>query len=150
MTLGALVQLVASCMGIVGSLFFAIGVVRQTVEAMARLSHSYWDANPHMPAVLAAQKADYVFGGGMILVAFALQLGSFFAVSTASVLSEGQATAAPWVAAALTALFFFALRLVSIRLARHYEQQVRAWLEKEYEEEERKLKPEREARENAT
>ena len=79
MSAAALVQLASACIGIVGSLFFAIGVMRQTVEAMARLSGTYWNSNPHMPLALAAQKADYLFGGGLIVVAFVLQLASFFA-----------------------------------------------------------------------
>lgn len=150
MALGALIQLLASCVGIVGSLFFAIGVVRQTTEAMGRLSHTYWDANPHLPAVLAAQKADYIFGGGLILGAFALQLGSFFATGTASVLSEAQAAVAPWLALAGTAFLFHLVRLAAVRLAGKYEREVRAWIEKEQHEQERKLEVEREARRNAT
>jgi len=90
----SLIQLASACIGIVGALFFAIGIIRQTVEAMARLSRTNWGRNPHMPPALAAQKADYLFGGGLIVVAFVLQLGSFFA-SSAPVLIEGQAHIAP-------------------------------------------------------
>jgi len=149
MVLGALIQLLASCVGIVGSFFFAIGVVRQTTEAMARLSHTYWDANPHLPAVLAAQKADYIFGGGLILTAFALQLGSFFATGTAPVLSGTQATVAPWLALAGTTGVFLLGRLASVRLAGKYEREVRAWMEKEQQVHEQKRKAELEARRNA-
>ena len=128
------VQLISACIGVVGSLFFAIGVMRQTVEAMARLSGSYWDWNPHMPPALAAQKADYLFGGGLILVAFLLQLGSFFA-SSAPLLGEAQARLAPWAAGAATVLCFFLLRMAAARLAKRYEAQMVAWLKQKAEHE---------------
>ena len=123
----SLIQLAAACIGIVGSLLFAIGVMRQTVEAMARLAGTYWDWNPHLPPALAAQKADYLFGGGLIVVAFALQLGSFFA-SGEPLLSSAQSQLAPWVAALATIIAFAALRFAAARLAKHYEVQITAWL----------------------
>lgn len=73
MSLATLIQILAACIGVVGSVFFAVGVMRQSVEAMGRLSGSYWDSNPHMPPMLAAQKAAYLFGGGLIVLAFAVQ-----------------------------------------------------------------------------
>lgn len=122
-----LIQLAAACIGIVGSLFFAIGVMRQTVEAMARLSGTYWDWNPHLPPALAAQKADYLFGGGLIGVAFVLQLVSFFA-SSEPLLSPLQSQLAPWLAGAATLIIFVILRLGATRLAKHYEVEITAWL----------------------
>jgi hypothetical protein len=124
-----LVQLVSACVGIVGSIFFAIGVMRQSVEAMAKLSGTYFDWNPHMPPALAQQKADYVFGGGLILLAFVLQLGSFFATSN-PVLSPAQTTAAPWVALLGTVVAFFLLRVASGYLAARFEARVNAWLQR--------------------
>ena len=126
MTLAALIQLLAACIGIVGSLFFAIGIIRQNAAAMARLSLTYWDSNPHLPGVLAAQKADYVFGGGLIVVAFALQLASFFSTDSALVLGGKSATFAPWVSLGTTIAAFVALRAVSTRLANYYQVQVEA------------------------
>ncbi len=128
----ALVQLVSACIGILGSLFFAIGVMRQTIEAMARLSGTYWDWNPHLPPALAAQKADYLFGGGLILVAFVLQLGSFF-VSSADLLSPGAAQSAPWIAGMSTVVAFVLLRIAARHLAKHYEVQITSWLKAEAE-----------------
>lgn len=132
MSAAALTQLASACFGVIGSLFFAIGVMRQTVEAMARLSGTYWDWNPHMPPALAAQKADYLFGGGLILVAFVLQLGSFFAPDSL-VLSETQARFAPWVACALTVVAFYLLRIGTRRLSKHFESEITAWLKKKTE-----------------
>lgn len=127
MNAASLIQLVSACVGIIGSLFFAIGVMRQTIEAMGRLSGTYWDWNPHLPPALAAQKADYVFGGGLILAAFVLQLASFFA-SGPNVLSPEHAALAPWAALAATIVAFAFLRLAAGRLAKHYEVQIAEWL----------------------
>lgn len=127
MSAAALVQLISACIGIVGSLFFAIGIMRQTVEAMARLSGTYWDWNPHMPRALATQKADYLFGGGLIFTAFLLQLGSFFAPATA-IFTEEQARWAPWVAGVATIFGFLLLRVAAGRLGKHYEEQITSWL----------------------
>ena len=128
MPVASLIQLVSACIGIIGSLFFAIGVMRQSVEAMGRLSGSYWDWNPHMPPALAAQKADYLFGGCVIVAAFILQLVSFFVPTEAVALTVSQAAVVPWVAAVLAAVAFFLLRAASRRVAKHYEGQIEAWL----------------------
>ena len=95
---------------------------------MGRLSGSYWDWNPHMPPALAAQKADYVFGGCVIVAAFVLQLASFFVPPEAVALSEKQAAIAPWIATAITIAMFVVLRKASHRVARFYERQINAWL----------------------
>ncbi len=150
MTLAALIQLLASCIGIVGSLFFAIGVIRQNAAAMARLSYTYWDANPHLPGVLAAQKADYVFGGGLIVVAFALQLASFFSTDPALVLIGNSASFAPWVALGGTIAAFLVFRVASTWLANYYQEQVRAVIHEQNEEDERERREKLEKRKNAS
>src|SRR5437867_13445252 len=109
MTASALVQLVSACVGIMGSLFFAIGIMRQSVEAMGRLSGSYWDWNPNMPPALAAQKADYLFGGGLIVLAFVLQLTSYFVPVVLQMLSLVQGSWVPWFAAVVTSICFMAI-----------------------------------------
>lgn len=124
----SLIQLAAACIGIIGSIFFAIGVMRQTVEAMARLSGTYWDWNPHFIAALAAQKADYLFGGALISTAFVLQLASFFA-SNEPLLSPLLSKIAPWLACIATFVIFVILRFTSTRLAKHYEVEITAWLQ---------------------
>ena len=128
MTASALVQLVSACVGIMGTLFFAIGIMRQSVEAMGRLSGSYWDWNPNMPPALAAQKADYLFGGGLIVLAFVLQLTSYFVPGDLQMLSLDQGRWVPWVAAVVTVFCFMALRFAASRMAAHFQAQVEAWL----------------------
>jgi hypothetical protein len=130
MSLASLIQLIASCIGVIGSIFFAIGIIRQSVDSMAQLSGTYWDANPHLPKALAAQKADYLFGGGLITLAFVGQLSSFFVVSSSIVFSGLLAAYAPWLAVGVTILGFFVLRFASRQLAAHYEQQIWQKLER--------------------
>jgi hypothetical protein len=132
MSTASLIQLASACIGILGSLFFAIGVMRQTIEAMGRLSGTYWDWNPHLPPVLAAQKADYLFGGGLIVISFVLQLASFFA-SSQPLLTEAQTRTAPWVAGAATLVGFAALRLAARHVASRYEAEITSWLKKKVE-----------------
>ena len=127
MSASSLVQLIAACIGIIGSLFFAIGVMRQSIESMAKLSGTYWDWNPNIPPALAAQKADYLFGGGLIVVAFSTQLASFF-FSNAPWLSPSASSSAPGIAAIATLLLFLSLRFASRKLAGHFERQITTWL----------------------
>jgi hypothetical protein len=127
MSAASLTQLISACVGILGSLFFAIGIMRQTIEAMGRLSGTYWDWNPHLPPALAAQKADYLFGGGLIVIAFVLQLISFFAPSQL-VFTDAHAQAAPWIAGVATIVAFVLLRLAARSVAKRYETQITAWL----------------------
>lgn len=128
MSTSSLIQLFSACIGIIGSLFFAVGIMRQSIEAMGRLSGSYWDSNPHIPPALASQKADYIFGGGFIVIAFVLQLASFLVPSDIQVLDAQQARYAPWVALLLTVCAFAVLRILAARIAKRFEKQIVVWL----------------------
>lgn len=129
MQLATLIQILAACFGVLGSLFFAIGVMRQSVEAMAQLSGTYWGWNPHMIKALAAQKADYLFGGAIIVLAFSTQLFSYLIPSTVMVFGGSGAERVPWAAVLLTALAFPVLRLAAMRLASGYEKEIRSALD---------------------
>jgi len=129
MSAASLIQLASSCVGVLGSLFFAIGIMRQSIEAMGRLSGTHFGWNPHWPAALAAQKADYLFGGCLLLVSFILQLTSFLSSNT-PVLSVTQSQWAPWIAVILTVVVAGLLRWASRRVAQHYESKISDWLKK--------------------
>lgn len=124
MQLSTFIQILASAFGIIGSLFFAIGVIRQSAEAMAQLSETYYDVNPHMAPALAAQKADYIFGGVIIVMAFAVQLISFLVPANFLIFGEASAKWIPWIVLALTPIIFFLLRAAAKRLANRYERQI--------------------------
>lgn len=124
MSVQIFLQIVGACFGVIGSLFFAIGVMRQTVDAMAKLSGTHWDFNPHMVRALASQKADYLFGGGLIFVAFGFSLFSFLFTQSNIEISNKAAGLIPWIAVVSTIVFFFLLRLLAGLVAHRFEGQI--------------------------
>ncbi|HUD43406.1 MAG TPA: hypothetical protein VMR06_15540 [Dokdonella sp.] len=122
-------QLFSACLGIVGSVFFAKGILKQSVEAMGRLSGTYWNWNPNLPPALATQKAEYQFGCGFIFLAFLMQWASFFLSDEPLV---GVSPLLRWYAVPVTIVLFFAARLACMRLAKRYEAQVIQWLRREH------------------
>lgn len=134
MSYASVLQLASACVGVVGALFFAVGILRQTVEAMGRLSRTYWDWNPHLAPALAAQKAEYIFGGGLIFLSFLLQIGSFLA-SKEFLFPIRSARFVPWFACLLTLFFYGFCRWLSSKLARHYEAEILHWLKAQAEKE---------------
>ncbi|MGA7823268.1 MAG: hypothetical protein WCA14_03690 [Steroidobacteraceae bacterium] len=123
MAWSTLIQIIAAALGVIGSLFFTIGILRQSTATMAALAGSYFDFNPHAIPALAAQKADYIFGGAFIVLAFAAQMGSFLASpATAVALS---ARAAVLIAIPATIVVFLVLYRSSKSLARRFERRIR-------------------------
>jgi hypothetical protein len=120
--MSTLIQIVAAALGVIGSLFFTIGIVRQSPATMAALAGSYFDFDPHAVPTLAAQKTDYLFGGAFIVLAFAPQTGSFLAGPSTI------AVGAKWttlIAILATIVAFLALYRASRLLASLYEGQIR-------------------------
>lgn len=140
MTLASLIQLFGACFGIVGSLFFAIGVIRQSSGAIAKIAGTYWGANPHLLAALTSQKAEYVLGGGLIVAAFMLQLLSFFTTDPSPILGDQSARIAPWLALVGTGLLFVIAQIGSKKLAHRYFAGVQELMKKEDEEKVRNAK----------
>ena len=85
-----------------------------------------------MSRALAAQKADYLFGGGLVFIAFSCQLGSFFAPSV-PFLTEEHARVVLGGAFVGTILIFWLLCLVARCRAKHYEAQISVWLKQKTE-----------------
>lgn len=125
MMTSTLIQIVAACAGVIGSLFFTIGVMQQTVSTMDDLSGTYVGQNPFMVHALASQKAEYLFGGVIIVVAFILQLISFLVPPSAAIPFSRPAVVL--LAMVLTIMLFFILFYVSQRLAKHFEAKITAY-----------------------
>jgi hypothetical protein len=90
---------------------------------MAALAGTYFDFNPHAVPALAAQKADYIFGGAFIVLAFIAQLMAFLVTPSARI-----AVCARWAALttiAATIVVFVILLRVSKLLAGWFERQIR-------------------------
>lgn len=123
MALSTLIQIIAAALGVIGSLFFTIGIVRQSPATMAALAGTYFDFNPHAIPALAAQKADYILGGAFIVLAFAAQLMAFLATPTTTI-----AVGARWaalIAIPATILVFVVLYRISKHVASRFERQIR-------------------------
>jgi len=120
------VQLISACLGILGSVFFALGILRQSTEAMARLSGTYWNSNRYLPPALAAQKAEYQFGSILIGFAFSAQLASFL-FSNAPLSGVSHALCIGVAVPATAVVFDVARRLCGWR-AKRYEAEVVQWL----------------------
>jgi len=128
-----LIQVIAACCGVLGSIFFAIGIMRQSINAMADLASSYFDWNLHMVQALAAQKADYLFGGGIIVLAFLLQLISFLFPPNLTAVAPNESRTAVWIAVIATVILFFTLRFGSQKLAARFERDINARLKERLE-----------------
>ncbi len=125
MSMVTLLQLCSACIGALGSIFFTMGVVRQDAAAMAKLSGTYWTANPHMISMLAEQRADYIIGAFMIAAAFVLQFCSCLVPVSLAVMSQ---VSTAWLASsflALSAVTFYVLSAFAKRLADDFRQQIR-------------------------
>ena len=125
-------QIIAAALGVVGSLFFTIGIVRQSPATMAALAGTYFDFNPHAVPALAAQKADYIVGGAFIVLAFGAQLMSFLATPTTTI-AVG-AKSAVLIAIPATIVVFMVLNRISRYVASRFERQIRQAIAKAEEE----------------
>lgn len=117
----SLLQLAAAYVGVLASIFFGIGVVRQTANAMASLSMTVTGANIQVLAALARQKADYVFGTGLLFTAFSLQLFALV-FPRIGIVTGLVAIYAAIVGLGITAVAFGLLTLLAKPLAARYDE----------------------------
>ena len=74
--------LAAASVGLVSAVFFCIGNAFNSVEKITLLSTSFWDFSEPVARALAAQRAQYLTGGLLLLVSFSLQVAAALASST--------------------------------------------------------------------
>jgi drug/metabolite transporter (DMT)-like permease len=72
----------ASAVGFVSALFFCIGNAFNSVEKITLQSTDFWDFSEPVARALAAQRAQYVTGGLLLLASFFLQVLAALASST--------------------------------------------------------------------
>ena len=87
-----------------------------------------------MVTAMASQKAEYLFGGGLIVLAFSTQLLSFLMPIEIEVFSSEQSRFIPWIAVLCTLFCFVLLKALSKTLTRFYENQIRSELNRRDEE----------------
>ena len=74
--------LAAAVVGLVSAVFFCIGNAFNSVEKITLQSTMFWDFSEPVARALAAQRAQYITGGLLLLAAFSLQLLAALASST--------------------------------------------------------------------
>jgi protein-S-isoprenylcysteine O-methyltransferase Ste14 len=74
MTLAIFLNIIGLCLGFVSAIFFAIGALTMTPAKIQKVAASYWDANQHWGDSIADQRADYIVGALLLLLAFLSQL----------------------------------------------------------------------------
>ena len=75
-------SIAASSFGVISAVFFAIGNALNSTEKITQQTGTYWDFNEPLARSLAAQRAQYVTGALLLLIAFVLQVLAASASST--------------------------------------------------------------------
>ena len=68
------IALLATSLGLLGSLFMARGVLQMSPDIIVKLSGTYWGFNSHEIKSLASQRADLMAGIEILIIAFCIQL----------------------------------------------------------------------------
>lgn len=76
------VTLAAATVGFASAIFFCIGNASNTSAKILTQATPYWDFSRPVASSLAAQRAQYVIGALLLLIAFALQVAAALASST--------------------------------------------------------------------
>ena len=82
MTEQLVLTLVAASVGFVSAVLFCIGGILNTSNKILLQSTPYWDFSEPVASSLAAQRAQYVIGALLLLIAFLLQVAAALACST--------------------------------------------------------------------
>ena len=75
--------LAAATVGFAAAVFFCVGNVLNTAERITDQASPRWDFSEPVARALASQRAQYVVGAGLLVIAFLLQVASALASSTA-------------------------------------------------------------------
>jgi hypothetical protein len=67
-------NLAAASVGFIAAIFFCLGNAFNSPRAIADQATPCWDFNPALARALAAQRAQYIVGGCLLLVVFCLQV----------------------------------------------------------------------------
>jgi hypothetical protein len=76
------VTLAASAIGVLSAVFFCVGNALNSTAKIIAQSATYWDFSESLARSLAAQRAQYVTGGLLLVAAFSLQVWAALASPT--------------------------------------------------------------------
>ncbi len=80
MSLDRVLSIIAVLLGFSGSILLGRGTLKLSAHTIARMSQTYWGYNSLELRSLASQKADFICGVLLIILAFLVQLGNLLFV----------------------------------------------------------------------
>lgn len=101
MSLQTLLSIIAASIGFVSGVWLCFGAVFIKPAQIAQAADESWDAEPNIAGTLISQSAEYLTGGLLLLVSFALQVVAA-SVPTANLQWPYQAVLSPWFIAPAT------------------------------------------------
>lgn len=124
-------SIVSAILGFAGLMFVLKGVARLSPDLIAKVSQTYLEFNLTQIQSLAAQKAEFVTGAILILLACLIQLSALLLLRDPFPIFEGywQAAGIAVSTSALVALVFFG---VNRGMVKHYQEQAKLSLARTY------------------
>ena len=74
MSVDKYLTVLGACIGFLSAVFFAMGTLRMKNQDVKGIASTYWDFNQHLADSITSQRAEYVVGSFLLLLAFLLQL----------------------------------------------------------------------------
>lgn len=74
---GLLIQLIGLTFNVIGSVLLGIPLFK-TIEQRRNMAQSYFDKNPHLESYILKDAKFGVWGIGLLICGFALQIASLF------------------------------------------------------------------------
>ena len=124
-------SIVAAILGFTGVMFVLKGVARFSPDLIAKVSQTYLEFNVTQIQSLASQKAEFVAGAALVLLACLIQLSALVLLRDPFPIFENywQAAGVAMSTSALLAVVFFG---VSRGMAKHYQEQAKLSLARTY------------------
>lgn len=85
MSLDRVLSIIAVLLGVSGSILLGKGTLKLSARAIARMSQTYWGYNSLELRSLTSQKADFICGVLLIIIAFLVQLANLLFVQDSPV-----------------------------------------------------------------
>ena len=124
-------SIVSAILGFTGVMFVLKGVARFSPDLIAKVSQTYLEFNVTQIQSLASQKADFVTGAGLVLLACFIQISALLLLRDPFPIFDGywQAAGLAVSTAALLGVIFFG---VNRGMAKHYQEQAKVSLARTY------------------
>ncbi len=124
-------SIIAAILGLTGVMFVLKGVSRLSPDLIAKVSQTYLDFNITQIQNLASQKADFVTGALLVLIACLVQTGALLFIRATFPIFEDywQAAGLAVATSALIVIVFFG---VNRGMSKHYQERAKFSLAKSY------------------